>query len=318
MAPAATLIAYDFTNDVNETNSQASQLKRLSTVAVDKIKMQRDSVDTKKLLQSLAVNKTTPPFDTKNTTVTNAKKKTGKPSRFSVTPFFSPDIAWYRLQQDKPDNQPDNLTEIEKSEKHIFSSTAGALVDYMLNKHWSLQSGLTYSSTNIIVEPKTIYAQSDNSGSVKYRINTSSGYGYLSPSFSSNPAVGDSLYAFTSTHTLNYISIPLALKYNITKDKFSFNAMTGLSINILTKGKIETLVEKGVNNETEVVNNLQGLRKIYFSGLAGLGVDYKMNKKMSLSFAPTIRFALNSINQDAPVKSYPNSLGFAVGLKIGL
>ena len=128
----------------------------------------------------------------------------------------------------------------------------------MLNKHWSLQSGLTYSSTNIIVEPKTIYAQSDNSGSVKYRINTSSGYGYLSPSFSSNPAVGDSLYAFTSTHTLNYISIPLALKYNITKDKFSFNAMTGLSINILTQGKIETLVEKGVNNETEVVNNLQG------------------------------------------------------------
>ena len=305
-------------NEVDETNSQSNRLKRLSPVTLDKIKVQRDSVDAKKLSQLLAVKKNPLPLDTKNTTATNAKKKTAKASRFSITPFFSPDIAWYRLQEDKPDNQPDNLAEIEKSEKHEFSSTFGVLVDYKLNKHWGLQSGLTYSNTNITVAPKEIYAQSDNTGSVKYRINTSSGYGYVLPSFSSNPAVGDSLLAFTSTHTLNYIGIPLALKYSITKGKFSFNAMAGFSANILTKGKIETLLEKGVNNETEVVNNLQGLRKVYFSGLAGLGVDYKLNKKMSLSFAPTYKFALNSINQDAPVKSYPNSLGLSIGLKIGL
>ena len=304
----------------NENNQQLNQLKRLSPVAIDKInRLKKDSIDSKKLLQSLAVIKIIPPDDTKNTVATNTKRKgSNKPSRLSFTPFFSPDIAWYRLQEDKPDNQPDNLAAIEKSEKHEFSSTVGALVDYKLNRHWSLQSGLTYSNTNITVQPKTIYAQSDNIGSVKYRINTSSGYGYVLPSFSSTPAIGDSLYAFTSTHTINYIGIPLAIKYNITKGKFSFNMMAGFSTNILIRGKIETTVAKGFNNETEVVNNLQGLRKIYFSGLAGLGIDYKLNKKISLSFAPTYRFALNSINQDAPVKSYPNSLGLLIGLKIGL
>ncbi len=305
-------------NDEDKTNLKTSRLKRLSPAAINKIKMDRDSVEAIKLLQSLAVKKVTPLVDTKNDVATNTKKKETKTSRFSIIPFFLPDIAWYRLLEDKPDNPPDNLAAIEKSEKHEFSSTVGALVDYKLTKHWSLQSGLTYSNTNITVAPKEIYAQSDNAGHVKYRINTSSGYGYVLPSFSSNPAVGDSLYAFTSTHTLNYIGIPLALKYHITKGKFSFNAIAGLSANILTRGKIETLLEKGVNNETEVINNLQGLKKIYLSGLAGFGVDYNFNKKLALSFTPTYRFALNSINRGTPVKSYPNSFGVAIGLKIEL
>lgn len=294
-------------------------LRRLNPAPIDKINRSiKDSVETKKLVERIAINKIITSNNTINVVASNTKMKYAKPSRFSITPFFSPDIAWYRLQEDKPDNQPDNLAEIEKSEKHEFSSTFGALVNFNLNKYWSLQSGLTFSNTDITVEPKTIYAQSDNTGDVKYRINTSSGYGYVLPSFSSNPAVGDSLYAFTSTHTLQYVGIPVALKYNTTKGKFSFYVLAGVSTNFLTRGKIETSVEKGVDNETEVVDNLKGLKKNYFSGFTSLGVDYKLNKKMALSFAPTFRFALGSINQDAPVKSYPNTLGSALGLRIGL
>ncbi|MBL0200304.1 MAG: outer membrane beta-barrel protein [Chitinophagaceae bacterium] len=253
-----------------------------------------------------------------NSIAKTASKKTSKPSRFSFTPFFSPDIAWYRLQDDKLGSQPDNAKELEKEERHEFSYTYGVLADYKINKHWGLQSGVTLSNTNITVEPKTIYAQQDNTGGVKYRINTSSGYGYVLPSFSSNPAIGDSLYAFTSTHSLQYIGIPLAVTYNITKGKFKFNALAGISANILTRAKLEATLEKGFNNSIETVDNIQGLKKVYFSGLAGIGVDYKLTKKTSMVFAPTMRFALNSINKDAPVKSYPMSFGFNVGLKIGL
>jgi hypothetical protein len=247
-----------------------------------------------------------------------SKEKDGKPSRFSITPFFSPDIAWYHLQNDNVDNQPDNAAELDREEKHEFSSTFGALVDYKLNKHWGLQSGLTLSNINITVDPKTIYAQQDNTGSIKYRINTSSGYGYLLPKFIQNPAIGDSLYAFTSTHSLLYIGIPLAFTYNVTKGKFNFNGRIGLAANILSKAKLETTVEKGFDNTMETVDNLQGLKKVYFSGLAGVGVDYKLANKISLTFVPTMRFALNSINKNVPVKSFPMSFGFSMGLKIGL
>jgi hypothetical protein len=95
-------------------------------------------------------------------------------------------------------------------------------------------------------------------------------------------------------------------------------AIAGLSTNILTKAKIEATLENGFDDSFETVNNLDGLKKVCFSGMTGLGLDYKLSKKTSLVFAPNVRFALNSITKDAPVKSYPVSLSLALGLKIVL
>jgi hypothetical protein len=181
-----------------------------------------------------------------------------------------------------------------------------------------MQSGITLSNTNIIVDPKTIYAQQDNTGKIKYRINTSTGYGYVLPAFSSNPTIGDSIYAFTFSHSLQYVCIPIAVTYSFTKGQFTVKAIAGLSTNILTKAKIEATLENGFDDSFETVNNLDGLKKVCFSGMTGLGLDYKLSKKTSLVFAPNLRFALNSITKDAPVKSYPVSLSLALGLKIVL
>lgn len=246
------------------------------------------------------------------------KQGTGRESKLSATLFFSPDFAWYRLQNDLTDNQSVRADDIEKGEQHEFSSTAGALIDYILSKHWAIQSGLTYSNTAITVEPRTIYAQADNAGTIKYRFNTSSGYSYLLPSFSTSPGIGDSLYAFTSSHTLQYMGIPLAIKYSLWMGKVNLNVMLGVSANFLTKGKIETVLEKGTTNESEIINNIQGLKSAYASGLFGVGAEYKLKKSISVTFTPTVRFALSAINKGAVVKSYPNSFGFATGIRIKL
>ena len=306
-------------NNGGQIYRQFPSLQKQKNKSIEDLQLQlKDLIDTKKLLPSIAVSKIEI-FDSGNNALTKSvKRNPGKTSRFSLTPFFSPDIASYHLQNDKVGNQPDNATQIEREEKHEFSSTFGVLVDYKINKHWGLQSGVTLSNINIIVQPKTIYAQPDNTGNIKYRINTSSGYGYILPTFSGNPTIGDSLYAFSSIHSLHYIGIPLAVSYNVTKGKFKFNTQAGASINILTKARIETTVEKGLNNEVDFVNNLQGLKKMYFSGFAGVGIDYGLTKKIALTFSPTVRFALNSINKDATVKSFPMSVGFTTGLKIGL
>ena len=306
--------------DTNEqVNNQIPLLRKLSAVPIERLKYEtKNFIDTKKILQPISTVKTKIPGTNKTAVAKNIQKKQGKQSRFSITPFFSPDIAWYRLQDDKVGNQQDNANELEKEEKHEFSYTFGALADYKINRHWGLQSGVTLSNINIAVQPKTIYAQPDNTGSIKYRINSSSGYGYVLPSYIINPSIGDSLYAFTSTHSIQYVDIPLAVTYCFTKDKFNLNAMAGLSVNILTSAKLETSVENGFDNSYEKINKLQGLRKTYFSGIAGIGADYKLTKKTTITLAPTVRFALNSINKEATVKSYPMSFGFAVGLKFGL
>jgi len=249
----------------------------------------------------------------KNTANGSNELTNKRSSRLSAIIFFSPDFPFYRLQNDPPDNQPAN--DIKNAEKPDLSTTTGIMVDYKINGHWSLESGLSYSNTIILIDPKTIYAEKDNTGSVKYRYNASSGYGYLLPSFSVSPTVGDSLYTFTSTHTLRYLNIPMAVKYNIQKGKFILFASAGVSTNVLLQGIIETLVQDNSNNEIEVMNHLHGLKKIYFSGSASIGAEYKLNKNFSLLISPTRRFAINSINKNVAVKSYPNSVGIVTGIR---
>ena len=301
-------------NDDKETGIQLPLLRQLNNVTIERII--RDSVVAKKLLQPLANNKIIPAVEPMNTVALNKKIKKGKPSRLSAALFFSPDIASYHLQTDKPGNQPDNATKIEKGEHHEFSSTTGLLFDYRLSKHFALHTGLIFSNINITVNPKTIYAQPDNNGNIKYRLNISSGYGYLVPSFQNSPALGDSLYISAATHKLRYIGIPIAVKYTITKGKFSFEIIGGIVANHLTRGKLETEIQRGNNSEIDILNNIQGLKSNYFSGMAGIGTEYKLTKKLSVTLMPTARFALNPINKGGVVKTYPNSVGLAGGVRL--
>ncbi|MCW3107546.1 MAG: hypothetical protein JWQ09_2052 [Segetibacter sp.] len=297
-----------------QDDSEIPPLHKLGTVPVENTKLQlTHSIETNQLLKIIASS------EIKNISQSNSTIKKKTPSgKLSLTPFFSPELVGYHLEDDKPENQ-ENAKEIESGEKHEFSYMLGVLVDYKLNKHWGIQSGITYANTDITVQPKTLYAQPDNTGSVKYRINTSSGYGYVLPSFSTNPAIGDSLYAFTSTHSLQYVAVPVALTYHIRAGKkLALVPLAGVSTNILIRAKLETSVENGIDNSTEAVDNLQGLKKVYFSGLASIGIEYRLSAKTVMTFAPVLRFALNSINKDASVKSYPMSSGFTIGVKTGL
>ena len=297
-----------------EAASQLLTVNRLTPIAFKKINLrERTLMNTNNILYPSVTGKIPFKVDGNNS---KAKNDINKPSRFSVTGFFSPDIATYSLENNEVTNQPDNATKIKKTEHHEFSSTTGVLIDYALNKHWALQSGLTFSNTNIAINPKIIYAQADNNGSVKYRLNFSSGYGYITPTFQPNPAVGDSLNVTGTTHKLRYIGIPVAVKYRIKKGKFIIEAMAGVSTNFLTIGKLETEIQKGPNNEIDILNKIEGLKPVYFSGLAGIGATYKLTNKFSFVLMPTARFALNAINKNAVVKTFSNSIGATAGLKL--
>ena len=313
---------YDQQADVNPSGVDAEEnlpLKQLNAIPLTGIDFNTINwINSKTKIQPLALVDRIPVTGKINYNSKKASIKTQKNSRFFITGFYSPDIPFYHLQDDHSGNLSYNTARIEKKENETFSSTVGALLDYKVSSHWVLQSGLTLSRTNFDIDPETIYAQSDNNGKVKFRLNTSSGYGYVLPSFNPNPRVGDSLHTFYSSHTLQYLVLPVAVKYNVDKGKFSINAMTGIAINYLTNGTIRTLLKGGNDDETEHTNHIHGLKPIYFSGMAGLGLDYNFNKKFAASFAPSFKVALNSINKDVPVRSFPKSFGFSFGLKMKL
>ena len=68
----------------------------------------------------------------------------------------------------------------------------------------------------------------------------------------------------------------------------------------------------------ETAVKIIGLKKFYLSGMTSVGLDYNFYKCLSANFSPTFRFALNPISDEAPVKSFPNSLGCYLGIKLGL
>ncbi|MGN6601339.1 MAG: outer membrane beta-barrel protein [Ginsengibacter sp.] len=235
-------------------------------------------------------------------------------SRFYAAAFYSPNISFSRLRDEDHNSGNPYSRDFERREKESYSWSLGLWIGYRFNNRWAIQSGLNLSTLKMNIEPEKIFAERDNQGKIKYLINTSSGKGYLSPSFSNNPRVGDSLFARTINHSLQYTGIPIAAKYFLSNKKLSVNLLAGLSANILSHGKINTEVEKGTEHEHDNIHEINGLKPVYFSGLAGFGLSYNFYRSISVSLSPMLNFALEPINKNVPVNSYPGTVNFQLGI----
>jgi hypothetical protein len=240
-----------------------------------------------------------------------------KKSRFSITAFFGPDITTRNLEQNFGTGRDERKEELLRTERNSqLDFTLGARIEYKLDKHFSLQSGLSFSTNTIDIAQKTIFARLDKDGALRYRFNFSSGYTYFNPKTLSAPQfLGDSAQALSSSSTLHYVNIPLALKYNIPSGRFNFSVQAGMTARFITRQSIDAVYASNGSNEKSRANEIQGLKTSYFNGVVGVGADYSLNNKVALTLFPSFNFATSSINRDAPVKAYPNTLSLAVGVK---
>jgi hypothetical protein len=232
--------------------------------------------------------------------------------KFWITLFAAPEMAGYNLENDEIGHYI-NKTIIQNREKHEISPSIGLLFGMRLNKVWSLQSGITYSYSNISINPSKIYAERNNSGDIKYRYNTSSGFGYFLPSFNNTPAIGDSVLTSTSHHTLQYVSVPLMLKYHFRHGRFSFNPSVGINFGFLTKSQLEVEFEDAQHREIENVTNLEGLSRNSYSVMFNPELQYHLSDNWSLTAIPYVNYALAPINKGNVVKTYPYHIGLGLG-----
>ena len=250
------------------------------------------------------------------------KKTTSKKAgTFALTAFFSPNISSDFLKDDDGDNRPGRQShdedgdDIKKGEHHQSSQTFGLLVDYSINSHWALQSGLTVTNRTIAINPKRIYAANNGNGGVDYLYNCSSGYTFLSSKFAASPVAGDSLQTQETKNTLQYLSIPLLVKYNFSFKRINLFTSIGTSLNILTKGRLSTEIEAAPGSrEATTSTNIIGLKKCYFSGSIGLGLSFPISNKFAFSFMPSYNFALGSSTKGAVVKTYTNTICLGAGI----
>lgn len=248
-----------------------------------------------------------------STSQSSDKKQKSNKHKFTLLAFAGPDYTDYRLINDRHNNY-DNKAGIEKRERNDLSFSFGILLGYAVSKRISVQSGITYATSNISINPTEIYAEKNIAGLIKYRYNTSYGYGYLQPSFSSSPAVGDSLFADGANHTLHYITVPVIVKYKIGKKRLSFNPGVGIGLNILTKATLTTDLVDNLNRETESISKLEGIKNLSASLIFTPELRYHLSKKFELSLSPSFKYSLGAINKGNVVKTYPYSVGVGLGV----
>ena len=252
---------------------------------------------------------------------TASKKNTSRSpnnSLFAATVFFSPEFVSSDVKDDHPRFREDNHNDIKNNEKIRSSSSYGVLFSYAIGKSVQLQSGVAISTRVTDINTKTIYARPDNNGNVNYRLSCSAGSVYVPLKSGATPAQGDSTKILSAKNTLQYISIPLSVKYTIGKGKFNIVPGVGIAANILSKGKVETILATTSGNESSSIDNINGLKSNYFSGHLSLGAEYYISKKIAFNFTPTAKVALSSINKDAAVKTKLNSFGLSAGITIKL
>jgi hypothetical protein len=234
-------------------------------------------------------------------------------SRFSVAVYFSQEFAGYNLS-DNNDSTGANGKEIEKKERSVFSASGGVFLNYRLKKRWVIQSGLSYSWSNSILDPSESYAVKNNNGNIQFRVNTISGYGYLPPSSQPAPNVGDSVLTDKVYSNLHYLTVPLIASYRINLRRLGLLAGVGVTFNFLTDATVETKILGSPFDQHESMVTMNGLKKINYGILLKAELQYNINSNWGISLIPCFKNALSPINIHSALSTYPYNFGIGLGI----
>ncbi len=235
-------------------------------------------------------------------------------SSWSVSPYYSQDIAFYKIDNDlnEPVNLQNESEKVLKRETLEQSFTAGINLKKQISKKISLVTGLSFSETSIGIMPEVIYVTSEK-GQLAYKYIISSGYALINPVSRAPLILGDSIKSAEAQHNIQSISIPLAVGYTFYKKKFEITPSAGLTANVITRAKLKTEISDGQNKTIVSTTKLYGTKKFYTNFLANINFQYNLNRKLALNFTPTFKYAINPITKNNVVKTYPYSIGFGVG-----
>jgi opacity protein-like surface antigen len=234
---------------------------------------------------------------------------------FALTPFVSKNILNNHLEEAF---EFDNRTapEINEREKNNTSFTLGVFADYRFSKKWILNSGLAYTSIKNAVTPSFADAQQYNN-SVKFLLPTTYGLAEIKNPYMPNPSPNDSFFlSGNSKQQINYVTIPVKIKYLLyERNRLSFYASLGAGINIVTKASLKVGIPDNDSVE-EITAKIGGIKHTFYSGMVGLGADYKINKKISLSLQTEMSRSFTPANKNVPVKNSINNFQLIGGIKI--
>ncbi|NNK73848.1 MAG: outer membrane beta-barrel protein [Flavobacteriaceae bacterium] len=107
---------------------------------------------------------------------------------------------------------------------------------------------------------------------------------------------------------LGFIEIPLEMEYKITDKKLGLSVIGGMSTLILNENKVYSSLQ-GVRNELGEASNINSTS---FSANLGMGMKYKVSKRINLNLEPVFKYQLNTF-KDTSGNFKPYTIGVYTG-----
>jgi hypothetical protein len=112
------------------------------------------------------------------------------------------------------------------------------------------------------------------------------------------------------SQSLEYMEIPLNIKYRIIDRSVQVQLIGGVSTNVMVNNSVS--VHTG--EDAVVIGAVQDLRGLNFSGNAGVGFVYDIFESFSLSVEPKFRYYLHSVNTGLLPSTRPYTFGLYTGV----
>ena len=225
--------------------------------------------------------------------------------------------------------------QLNSSEQPIISYTGGVAFSYKVNKRFSVQSGLFYSSVGQEIDGINSYGgfqhYYDTKGDHNFEVLTTSGTIYTNNAdvFLIADGPGERIMTnFTNDvfdpekaslqpinsnlrQNFSYIELPIILRYKFIDKIIDFNLIGGFSYNMLVNNSVYTVNDGG----KYFIGKTEGLNMLSISSSLGMGMEYNFSEKLSLNLEPTFRYYLNPFNQLATGSvMHPYSFGIFSGI----
>ena len=109
---------------------------------------------------------------------------------------------------------------------------------------------------------------------------------------------------------LDYLEVPLNLRYTVVDRSLKIQLVGGMSTNLLVNNYVTMETAEG---PTEI-GYLSNIRNVNYSGNAGIGFVYHFLDQLSLSLEPRFRYFLNSVNDATLPSTRPYTFGLYTGV----
>ncbi len=276
-------------------------------------------------------------FDSQNKAVESTTFN--KERKFHICGSISPVYSFRQTGGSRNMIEPSFSANYSYQEKGVLYPGGGLNLNLQLNKKWSLESGVRYArlgqEVNNHINNEQFYsvtadfASSENSSLKQMSLYNSMGnikQHRQASEYSSEILNTDNpqrlLLGFGAFNNyddekgqleqlIDYIEVPITLRYSLLSRHVKISLATGLSTNWLISNNVYVLT----NNERKKIGETEGLSSMSWSTHAGINLAIPLFGPLSFSMEPRINYFLSDINLDYPVKFKPYSFGIYSGIQ---